>query len=487
MKKLSKIYRPLIAIYIIAIHVILGVVLWKSDFTSIVAKNIAVSSLYTGYSDLEPQTIAMRLQDYPDEAGSLVAADVDGDGARDLIVTARRHISVYSLAGDVLWTRRIDIQFETTRLPSIHAPGIQVADIDGDGRNEVLLLSRDNMLHVLAGASGETRWAVALPAPPEEARWQHLVVANLRGAGDRDLLLQSTDTIRPLSRGRYLQAHAIERLLARSGDSLLWAHDDYIGTAHSGVRVADLDGDGRDEVLGAMLLGPDGAVLHRIAESQSGDDHIDAVHVADVRPDIPGLEVVALRETHGRPGHGNQVYLFNRDGLIWETHYDNREPQNVAIGDFDPDRPGLEIWCRSRYDLSQKPFVFDARGTLIATYEMDDVAPLGWTGKGVEVIHTIDWTGGARQLAAAKERHRRGDVAIFDPISGAFLHRLNAMADRIYVADVAGDWREELIVVDGDQLRIYRNGAANPNPDRPRLWSRPHYARSKMTWNYYNP
>jgi len=53
--------------------------------------------------------------------------------------------------------------------------------------------------------------------------------------------------------------------------------------------------------------------------------------------------------------------------------------QNAAVGEFAPDRPGLEVWCRSRYNEHQKPFVFDAKGRLIAHYEMDKVAPKGWT------------------------------------------------------------------------------------------------------------
>ena len=118
---------------------------------------------------------------------------------------------------------------------------------------------------------------------------------------------------------------------------------------------------------------------------------------------------------------------------------------------------------------------------------MDDVAPEGWTVRGVEVIHKIDWTGDRKQLAAAKERHTSGDIGIFDPLSGQFLHRFEEKADRLYVADVAGDWREELIVLHGNQLHIYFNESENPVSDHPRLWSQDHYRRSKMTWNYYSP
>ena len=60
-------------------------------------------------------------------------------------------------------------------------------------------------------------------------------------------------------------------------------------------------------------------------------------------------------------------------------------------------------------------------------------------------------------------------------------------ADRLYVADVDGDWREEVVVLQGNTLDIYRNESPNPRPERSRLWEDPAYARSHMTWNYYNP
>ena len=185
--------------------------------------------------------------------------------------------------------------------------------------------------------------------------------------------------------------------------------------------------------------------------------------------------------------HGNRIFLYNQDRLIWQTGFRRREPQNAAIGDFDPDRAGLEVWCRSRFDEHQAPFVFDAHGDLIEHYEMDDVAPVGWTVRGVEVIAPIHWTGGAKQLAAAKERHRDGDLALFDPLSGRFIERFQEQAERLYVADVAGDWREELIVLNGNALHIYENPQPSANGDRPRLWTESDYRRNKMTWNYYNP
>ena len=91
------------------------------------------------------------------------------------------------------------------------------------------------------------------------------------------------------------------------------------------------------------------------------------------------------------------------------------------------------------------------------------------------------------RLVAAKERHEEGDVCIFNGLTGEFLKRFPDKAARLYVADVSGDWREELVVLDGNTLRVYHNPEPSADADRPRLWDTPWYARSKMTHNYYSP
>jgi len=430
--------------------------------------------------DTNPFVIRLEIPGPKDSAGSLIVADVNNDGRMDYLVTVPGHVAAYSNDGRKLWIHKAAVQVggssERQGLPGHHGPGVQAADVDRDGATEVLYLTKDGYLRVVAGPTGKEKWRARPPVPKGAKRWEHLVVANFRGKGDRDVLLQATNA-RGYRTGRYLAAYALDEL-KRGRFKPLWERSDFLACAHNGARVADINGDGRDEVLGGAILGSDGKGLFRIPLR----GHIDSVFVADVRPDLLGLEVVALEE-----GGGNRVFVYNHKRLIWVSHHRHQEPQNAAIGEFAANRQGMEVWCRSRYNEHQKPFVFDARGELIADYKMDDVAPEGWTVRGVEVIWTIDWTGQAKQLAAAKERHRSGDVAVFDPIGGRFIRRFKEKADRLYVADVSGDWREELIVLNGNELHIYHNDQPNPNPDRPRLWTLPHYRRSKMTWNYYSP
>ena len=131
--------------------------------------------------------------------------------------------------------------------------------------------------------------------------------------------------------------------------------------------------------------------------------------------------------------------------------------------------------------------MFDSSGRKVFDYAMDDLAPKGWTASGVEVIYTIDWTGERQQLACAKERHESGDLCIFEPLTGRFVARFEEKADRLYVADVTGDWREEIIVLNGNELHIYQNAERNPRPNVERLWTDRNYRRLKQCYNYYSP
>ncbi len=84
---------------------------------------------------------------------------------------------------------------------------------------------------------------------------------------------------------------------------------------------------------------------------------------------------------------------------------------------------------------------------------------------------------------------RSGATKPGDAESGKFVKWWEEQADRIYVVDVAGDYREEIVVVNdaAREIRVYANTAANTNPPRPRLWTLNHYRRQKMNYNYYSP
>ena len=444
-----------------------------------VALQLALAAVAAG-AGAGPVVIKLGIPAPKDSAGGILIADVNDDGRMDYLVTVPGHLAVYGSDGRKMWIKRAAIavggQSESQGLPGHHGPGVAAGDVDGDGRCEVVFLTKDSVLHVLDGATGRAEGSARPPVPKGASRWEVAMIADFRGAGaDRDLLLQATNQ-KGYRTGRYLAAYATGALL--KGGRPLWTTDKFVSCAHNSARLADITGDGRDEVLGATLFSHKGQLLARAAKFRG---HMDSVFVADVLPDKGGLEVVLLEEG------SNAVQVIGSAGGLWRADHKRSEPQNAAVGRFAPASDEIFIWCRSRFNTHQKPFVFNSTGKMVFAYDMDSVAPPGWTTSGVETIYTIDWTGERRQLACAKERHTSGDVCIFEPLTGKFVARMKDKCDRLMVADVTGDWREEVIVLSGSELHVYRNAASNPRPKVKRLWSDRNYRRRKHCYNYYSP
>lgn len=424
--------------------------------------------------------------------GGLIATDVDGDQQLDILITKPNVISAYSLTKGKLWKKSANLnlseQAESEGLPGNQGPGIQAGDIDKDGSLEVLYLTPENTLEVLAAESGALKYRAALP-PVDSTfrRWEHAILANFKGNGDSEILLQASQKTNKEDyiRDSIQAAFEIKDLLASGAKATpLWLADDFVSLSHGSAKIIDIDQDGKDEVIGATILSPEGKKLYAADIDNTSFPHADSIAIDDIDPSRPGLEAV-IPEESGR----KRVILFDEKGTIWRDRHreksDDLDGDKVAIGNFDPDRAGLEMWFRG--DESAHFTVLDASRELIASYKFKDRQPPTWTSKGFEVINRIRWTGEAKDYIVAKERHESGDVGIFDAITGQLIAQFPAQAERLYVADIVGDWREEIIVLEKDRLQVIQNAAPNPNPNQPRLWEQAQYRRQKMTWNYYSP
>ncbi len=424
--------------------------------------------------------------------GGLIAADVTGSGQMEIVITQPNYIAAYSPVDGKLWEQTVNIWLSDNAngegLPGPNGPGIQAGDIDNDGVVEILYITPENKLEVLSGKSGELKYQVELPRVDSAfGRWEQAVIASFSGAGDRDLLLQASQATdrEDYFRDNIQAAFKIEDLLSTgAATDAMWRNNSFVSLAHGAAKVADINGDGRDEVIGATILGADGRERHRVDIENTAYPHIDSIAIGDIVPDRAGLEVVIPEENRNK-----RIFLFDEKETIWVSLHRQTSPDDdgdkVAIGDFDPESPGLEMWFRG--NDSAHFTVLDAEGEVIADYAFSDRKPENWTEKGFEIIHRIRWSGEAKDYIAAKERHEAGDIGIFDAITGDIVVQLPARAQRLYVADILGDWREEIVVLENNQMRIYENTQPNPNPDRPRLWEQAHYRRQKMTWDYYSP
>jgi len=435
--------------------------------------------------------------------GGLIAADLDNDGDREIILTYINYIAAYELDGTQMWKRTDDISIatigsglESDGYPGRHAPGVQVANHDG-GTPEVFYLMRNGKLRILNARTGTVLHTKNLPtANSDMGKWTCCVVANFEGSGDMEMLLATADKIESLNyrRLRKIAAYRISDLI-NSGPATrrLWKNDDFVCQSHNQPLCVDLNNDGKDEVIGACLLDSHGKEKYRAIDNTILP-HVDSIAIADIDPDLSNMEVCVAVEARPKPrGTGPSEILFNHAGEIWRyTAKTSTDGDKVVAGDFDTTRAGLELFFRG--NSSDDMFVLDKDGNKIADYFFTNTRPKDWyfikpkdTG-GIENLWTINWTGGRKQYIAAKERHINGKIGLFDPMTGKIIMQINTKADRLYVCDIQGDWREEMIVVNAiaSRIEIYQN--TNPN-ERPSagfsLWNQQQYRRGKMTWGYY--
>ncbi|HXE57749.1 MAG TPA: hypothetical protein VNK43_07105 [Gemmatimonadales bacterium] len=465
----------------------------------------------------------------------LAVADLTGDGRPDFSFRSADSLHALDNAGRRLWSAplRSPHALGTPRLA--HAGGAThgVADVDGDGAIELVALDAANRLHVFDGSTGRPERAIALPDPGAERVWAYVAVVDLRGRGDRDAVVQALDAsptsraakeVAPSFVGRTLLGWDLEGgtelwRVEQDADTANGLYEGYWGQAHGPFRAADVDGDGRDEVVGGNLVDHDGRVVDlgyprdwlRIVPG-GHVSHLDAVMIGDLRPDLPGLEWVVTEEDWGENGGDWHTTLLSPRGVVWRVETtlfpdgNDREPQNVAPGEFDPGRPGREIWVRSRFPRpreeggSQHPWVLDPSGRLLAHYATADVLPPDFNThrrgnrEGLEIIGAIDWLGGDRELLVAKARHVEGNVGIFDPLTGRavwYTPRTGPAVEATLVmaADVVGDAREEVVIHDrrAGAIRVFVNLAPVPASGRRSRWADPLYRRIKQNWNYYSP
>jgi rhamnogalacturonan endolyase len=143
-------------------------------------------------------------------------------------------------------------------------------------------------------------------------------------------------------------------------DSSAPGNEKFGGQGNHQLSVADVDGDGRDEIVyGSMAVDDDGKGLWS-AELFHGD----AMHVSDLDPTHPGLEKFGVHESPGKNGGIGAAMLDARTGkVLWSTPTDKDTGRGLAA-DIDPRFPGAEAWGTNS-DVSTPPRASRSTGSSI--------------------------------------------------------------------------------------------------------------------------
>ncbi|MBQ2954648.1 MAG: rhamnogalacturonan lyase [Clostridia bacterium] len=214
------------------------------------------------------------------------------------------------------------------------------------------------------------------------------------------------------------------------------------------LSCADVDGDGCMEIIyGAACIDHDGTLLYsstdklpdgRIAKLGHGD----SMHVADIDPDVPGLEIFNVFE-EGRHAPYGFALRDAETGLVRFGEYHEGDLGRCMIGHVIPGMRGLQVWARG---------MFDCRGNRIDSPCPSTNAKIAWLGDlTTQHTDTADYLGGGKT----------GRVC--DLTRGVVLEPENTLTNNgtkgnpCLIADVLGDFRENLLLrtADNSTIRIY--------------------------------
>lgn len=424
-------------------------------------------------------------------------------------------IDAYKLDGTKLW--RINMGWNIRSGP--HYTQFQVYDYDGDGKAEMIVKTADGTIDGTGKVLGDSSKkyldsAGRILSGPEYltvfrgidgaeiTTIEYLPSRDARKFGPADSVGGTTwgdnygnrcdrflaataylDGIHPsaiIARGYYTAAYVVAYDFDGKNLKQRWFHksetpgEGLYAQGNHNIFVGDLDGDGFDEIVyGAAALNHDGTVRY-----STGYGHGDAGHLADIDPDNPGLEFWSVHEYWYQTPYTDELRDANGK-VLWGTLQGGVDNSRAMAADIDSTYRGLEMWssrggairsAKGKYIDERIYYIRDTVGVSHDTIKRPDTT-LYITHYHYEDEDTLDYPINFRIYFDGDLQDELLDGAIvykpnvlgqslphyFDGPAALGLSGCNGTKNTpLLVADLFGDWREELILrTEKDPSKIY--------------------------------
>ena len=435
---------------------------------------------------------------YSYSANDASIGDVDGDGEYEIILkwdpsnshdnahkgyTGNVYLDAYKLNGKHLW--RIDLGKNIRA--GAHYTQFMVYDLDGDGKAEIACKTADGTIDGEGNVIGDidadyrNQDGFILEGP------EYLTIFNgktgkalvtveydpPRGKGadwgdeegnrvDRFLAcIAYLDGVRPslvMCRGYYTRAVLVaynwrdgELSKVWKFDSLEPGNEGYSGQGNHSVSVADVDEDGKDEIIyGSCVIDHDGTGLYT-----TGLGHGDAIHVGNFIPSRAGLEIFQVHEIPQE--NGTEIHDAKTGEILWGIPSSEDVGRGMAA-DIDPRYEGAEVWSSTHWKTGGEG-LYSSSGEKISDRNPQSFNfAIWWDGDLLRELLDHDY--------CMETGVGVGKIDKWDYENGRLVNLLTADGTRsnngtkgnpCLQADIFGDWREEVIwrTDDSTALRIY--------------------------------
>lgn len=409
--------------------------------------------------------------------------DLDGDGEYEIIVkwdpsnskdnaysghTGNVFIDAYTIAGKRLW--RIDLGLNIRA--GAHYTQFLVFDFDGDGKSELVcktapgtvdgtgknvimgtdnpsadyrntsgyILSGPEYLTIFNGETGAEMNTVAYNPPRGTvSNWGDsygnrvdrflACVAYLDGKHPSIVMCRGYYARTTLAAWDWDGVSLKQRWYFDSSTS---GNSAYAGQGNHNLSAVDVDFDGKDEIIyGACTIDHDGKGLY-----STGLNHGDALHVSDFDPSRPGFEVFSPHEDKVN----GISYRDAADGTILFQKKAASDIGRGMCGDFISGNNKAEF-CGT----SATGGTYDGSGTQISSSRLGVNSAIWWDGDDLREfldgsdadVMTISKWGASTMLTTT-----------------GFISNNSTKSNSCLSADIFGDWREELIVRSSDNTKV---------------------------------